>query len=143
MVLLTTSCERNNLDPAATLIFGEAYGFCAGDCAHFFQISNKHIYKDNIDRFGTDLPTFDDIPLSGSDYELAESLLANFPSYLLDNPNVTLGCPDCADQGGIHIYYIQGTNTYFWHIDTFIDNQPAEIRDYLSQMRDVIAALKD
>lgn len=143
MILLTTSCEKNNLDPDPTLVFGEAYGYCVGDCAHFYKINDHQIYKDDIERFWTDPPTFNPAPLPASDYELAQSLLTNFPEFLIQNPNQTFGCPDCADQGGIYIFYTNGTATYSWRIDTHVDNQPIEIRDYLKQLRDVIAALKD
>jgi hypothetical protein len=141
--ILFSSCERNNIDQEDSLIFGEAYGFCVGDCAHFFQIKDNNLLRDNEDRYAGDIPTFEAKPLSGPDYELANALLTNFPQYLVDHPNQTLGCPDCADQGGIHLYYTKGNQQFFWHIDTFVDNQPVEIRDYINQVKDVIADLKN
>lgn len=142
-VLSISSCEKNNLDPEVSLIFGEAYGFCAGDCAHFYLINDHHIYKDNMDRFETEQPTFETTPLQDGDFKLAKSLLDDFPPFLLGKPFETFGCPDCADQGGIHIFYSNSTASFFWHIDTNVDNQPVEIREYLAHMRDVVAALKD
>ncbi len=142
-MIITTSCEKSNLSPELTLIFGEAYGFCAGDCAHFYQINDQHLLKDNIEQYESTPPGFDSTPLSTADYELAKPLLVDFPAFLLGNTNQTFGCPDCADQGGIHIYYSNNTASFFWHIDTNVDNQPPEIRDYIKQLRDVIAALKN
>lgn len=143
LLVIFFSCEKNELNPEVTLVFGEAYGFCAGDCAHFFEIKNNSLYKDNIESYGVNFPTFDATPLSASDYEIAYELIVKFPQYLLDNTNQTFGCPDCVDQGGIHIFYNLGEQQYSWHIDTFVDNQPIEIRDYLKQLRDVVAVLKD
>ena len=143
LILLFGSCEKQNLKDPVTLIFGEAYGFCAGDCAHFFEINGNNLYKDNIENYYGDKLTFDDTSMPAADYALAKDLLTNFPQYLLDHTNQTIGCPDCTDQGGIHIFYRTGLVEYFWHIDTFVDNQPVEIRDYLKQMRDVTAALKN
>ena len=143
LILLAMSCEKNDLNPEPTLVFGEAFGYCVGDCAHFYKINDHQIYKDDIERFWTDPPTFNPAPLSDSEYELAQSLLTNFPEYLLQNPNQTYGCPDCADQGGIYIFYTKGKATNSWRIDTYIDNQPTEIRAYLKELRDVIEALED
>jgi len=143
LLVILFSCEKNDLNPKVSLVFGEAYGFCAGDCAHFFQIKDNSLYKDIIERYGIDLPTFDPTPLSDSDYEIANELIAKFPQYLLDNTNQTFGCPDCVDQGGIHLYYTAVDQQYFWHIDTFIDNQPVEIREYINQVKVVIAELKN
>lgn len=142
-IILFASCERNNLDAEVSLIFGEAYGFCGGDCAHFFQIKSNHLFKDNMDRYTGDIPTFEETSLSQTDYVLAKTLLDGFPQYLLDHPNQTFGCPDCADQGGIHLYYSQGNQQYFWHVDTFVDNLPVEIRDYINEVKAVVVELKN
>lgn len=143
LVALFSSCEKNHLSPDVSLIAGEAYGFCAGDCAHFFQINNTNLFRDNVDRYTGDVPTFEAVPLSEANYKLANSLLTSFPQYLLDHTNQTIGCPDCADQGGIHLYYTEGNQQFFWHIDTFVANQPVEIRDYIVEVRGVIAELKN
>ena len=140
---LVISCDKSegpNVD--GSLVFGEAYGFCVGDCAHFFQLNDNVLYQDNIERFSGDEPTFDTSPLEQEKLDLAKSLLEDFPQFLLNNKNMVFGCPDCADQGGIHLFLNTETEKLFWHIDTNVDNQPAEIRDYLKQVRDVTAQLR-
>ena len=143
LLLALCSCENEQSSPQASIIFGEAYGFCTGDCAHFFQINGDKIFQDDLNRYFGEYPTFSSTHLPSSKFELAKSLLDNFPNYLLDHPNQTYGCPDCADQGGVHIFYKAGSMEYFWHIDTFIDNQPIEIRQYINQVREVTNQLKN
>lgn len=143
IIAMASSCSTNNVTPQASLIFGEAYGFCAGDCAHFFQINDNNLYKDDIERYSGDAPSFKPTPLSAVDLELANQLVTDFPEYLLQNVNQTFGCPDCADQGGVHLFYSTGGSKYFWHIDTFVENQPVEIRQYIKLVREITSELKD
>lgn len=124
-------------------IFGEAYGFCAGDCAHFYKIEGDKMFRDNIDRYGVETPTFSETPDSQSNYEIAEPLINSFPKYFLNHANQTFGCPDCTDQGGYHLFLQSGSEVQFWHIDTFSDNQPEEIRAYAAQLREILIQLRD
>ncbi|HRW98728.1 MAG TPA: hypothetical protein P5280_04525 [Cyclobacteriaceae bacterium] len=143
--IIFSSCKDDS-DPASRdgyFVFGEAYGFCAGDCAHFYKIEGGKLFRDNIERYGVDMPTFNDVPDDQSNYDLAESLVNSFPKYLINNANQTFGCPDCADQGGYHLYLQNGTEILFWHIDTFADNQPEEIRPYVAQLREILVQLRD
>jgi len=130
-------------DAEGELIFGEAYGFCVGDCAHFYRLSNGNLYQDTIDRYMEESPEFDDTPLTSAQYELAAPLLSGIPDYLLKNTNQTIGCPDCADQGGVHLFLTNESQSLFWHIDTFTENQPEEIRAYVSQVRSIIDQLRN
>ncbi len=141
--VLVMACDKSEGPTVnSSLAFGEAYGFCVGDCAHFFQLNNNVLYQDNIERFSGDEPTFDSTPLEKEKLDLAKSLVEDFPEFLLNNKNMVFGCPDCADQGGIHLFLNTQTEKLFWHIDTNIGNQPPEIRDYLKQVRDVTAQLR-
>lgn len=124
------------------LVFGEAYGFCAGDCAHFYKINNSKLSKDNLERYTGSEPTFNNAALPEADYAKAIKLLKNFPEYLSKNPNQTIGCPDCADQGGVHLYLNRGGESQYWHVDNNIDNQPIEIREYIAQVRLIISQLR-
>lgn len=125
------------------LVFGEAYGFCGGDCAHFYKLEDNKLYADVENRYSESLPDFSAVPLEEAKFNTAKSLLNNFPEYLLNNPNKTFGCPDCADQGGIHLYYKEKGEVMFWHIDTFEDNQPQEIRTYIMQVRTILDQLEN
>lgn len=141
--IILTACEKQpNPNAAEVLIFGEAYGFCVGDCAHLFKLSEGKLYQDNIERFTGDEPTFNAMSLDETQFEVAKDLLRDFPAYLSAHPNQTFGCPDCADQGGIHLFYNTASEKMYWHIDTNVDNQPAEIREYLAQLHAIVNQLK-
>lgn len=123
-------------------VFGVAYGFCSGDCAHFFRIKDQQLFTDSMERYVSDEYMFKSAALADEKYHLAKSLLDEFPEYLLDHANQTFGCPDCADQGGYHLLRVINGTTYFWHIDTNSMNQPVEIREYIERMRNVIEELR-
>jgi hypothetical protein len=69
-------------------------------------------------------------PLPSAKADVAQKLLSKLPSYLLSNPDKEFGCPDCHDQGGIHIEYATGNDIVKWHIDTDTAALPAEIRSF-------------
>ncbi len=143
LIFIFLACEKQpHADLQGSLVFGEAYGFCVGDCAHFFKLTVGKLYQDNIERLTNEEPTFNEMALSNVRFEIARNLLRDFPQYLKNNPNQTIGCPDCADQGGIHLYYHSGIEKMYWHIDTAVDNQPEEIREYLAQVRAITAQLR-
>lgn len=141
LLALISSCKKEpvNTDPEY-FSFGSAYGECIGNCANFFQIKDGQLFGDDMTYLVTPL-VFTDTALPADKYELAKPLLDNFPAYLLDNPNQTFGCPDCADQGGIHIEMKKDGEVLSWHIDTNIDNQPAEIQAYIADLRSVLEQL--
>ncbi|MFZ1808245.1 MAG: hypothetical protein WAU36_13530 [Cyclobacteriaceae bacterium] len=146
LILATLSgCEEENNEPDSdgSLIFGVAYGFCAGDCAHFFLIKDGALFKDNIERYSGDEVYFDGDPLPEDKYVLAKSLLQQFPEYLRERPNETIGCPDCTDQGGYHLILNSNTGSQYWHIDTSTASQPTEIKTYMDQVRTILEQLKD
>lgn len=142
-------CESTDSNPekapskTATFVFGEAYGFCAGDCAHFYKLKNNQLFKDKIERFNGTVPDFDPNKLSDDKWEVAKSLISELPDYLLNNPDTTLGCPDCADQGGVYLFYQNENKSLYWNIDTAADRQPPEIRNYILKVRSIIDQLED
>ncbi len=140
--LFISSCTRESLDNPEYFSFGEAYGFCQGNCATFFQIKDNMIYPDDIDRYVDTNLKFKTEALGADKYNLAKQLIENFPSYLTNNPDQTFGCPDCADQGGIHIEIKEDGQIKRWHFDTKISLLPAAIRDYVQEVSAVIGALK-
>lgn len=145
MILASVSGCEKNLEPGidGNLVFGVAYGFCAGDCAHFFQIKEGALFKDKVERYAGDDLIFEDAPLSNDKYILAEPLVRDFPKYLIENPNETIGCPDCADQGGYHLILKNEGESQYWHIDTSTGSHPQEIRAYIEQLKSVLEQLQD
>lgn len=141
MVLLGfNSCKKDPKVNPDYFAFGDAHGHCITNCANFFKISNRAIFADNMERFQGSL-SFQTKPLDNSKYELAKVLEEHFPDFLENNPNQTFGCPDCVDQGGYHIEIRQNNVTRFWHIDTNVNEQPTEIRNYVDELESVLSAL--
>lgn len=144
ILALISGCEKEyEPESDGSLVFGVAYGFCVGDCAHFFQIKDGALFKDKIERYvGEDL-AFESTPLSNDKYILAKPLVRDFPKYLKEHPNKTIGCPDCADQGGYHLILQTESESQYWHIDTSTGSQPDEIKAYMEKVRTVLEQLKD
>ncbi len=140
-MILMLSCEKEKFDDLEYFAFGNAYGFCLGNCANFFMIRDNNVYPDEMDRYGDPL-IFKSVALPVEKFNLAKKLIDDFPSYLTDNPDKTFGCPDCADQGGIHIEIKENGQIKKWHFDTNISNLPARIQDYVKEVSDVIEKLK-
>jgi hypothetical protein len=68
---------------------------------------------------------------------LAKQLADNFPVYLKNIPDTTLGCPDYYDQGGIHIVIMKDGQIKSWHFDTNINSRPIEIQDYVQIIKNI------
>ena len=141
LLVFLFSCEKENHDNLEYFSFGIAHGFCLENCADFFIIKDNNVYPDDMDRYLEPLK-FKSEPLSIDKYYLARVLIDKFPSYLISNPDKTFGCPDCADQGGIHIEIKENGQIKRWHFDTTISNLPAIIQEYVEDVSDVIEKLK-
>jgi hypothetical protein len=135
-------CTKDSLNNIDYFIFGDSYGECLGNCANFYLIKDHNIYPDSMNIYYNSPFYFKKSPLSKEKYDLAKKLVDDFPDYLAKNPNQTIGCPDCHDQGGIHIEIKENGTTKSWHIDTEIIQLPAQIRSYLKEVQDVILQLK-
>jgi len=142
ILILSSSCTKDNLDNIDSFSFGSAYGFCQGNCANFFIIKDGDIYPDDMDYYPGSSLKFKSEALPNEKYNLAKKLIDGFPEYLIENPNKTFGCPDCADQGGIHIEIEEKGQIKRWHFDTTISNLPTEIREYVQEISNVIEELK-
>jgi hypothetical protein len=143
--LLSFTCNKEKTEAALpaieSLSFGTAYCLCTTNCVSLYLISNQQLFAGTMTKCN-DPKQYQTVPMLNDKYLLAKPLLDNFPAYLQNNPNKTFGCPDCLDQGGIHleIKEINGT-VKFWHIDTNVANQPVEIREYIKQLINVLGQL--
>jgi len=140
-ILMVTCCTKRDLADIEYFTFGTAYGECSGNCAIFFMIKDNNLYPDDFDYYSGTL-SFKNEPLSDEKYNLAKRLVDDFPDYLLKNVDKTFGCPDCADQGGIHIEIKNNGKISSWHIDTSVANQPLEIREYVQNLVSIIESLQ-
>ena len=139
-IFIYTSCDKEDLSDIDYFVFGTAYGECINNCATFFMIKNEKIYADDMN-FYTGIMIFQNVPLPHNKYLQAKKLVDEFPPYLLNNPDKTFGCPDCADQGGIHIEIKKNGSVKSWHIDSVVANQPEQIRSYISELLTTIGLI--
>jgi hypothetical protein len=142
LLISLSFCTKDSLNDLDYFAFGDAHGFCLGNCANFFIIKDGKIYPDDMDFYIESSIKFKSEALPNEKYELAKRIIDNFPTYLIDKPNKTFGCPDCADQGGIHIEIKEKGQIKIWHFDTNISNLPHEIQDYVQEIVLVLEQLK-
>lgn len=130
LLLLVLGCKKDttapvDLDKLDYFIFGRASGFCVGSsCVMLYKLENQQLFPDadmTYTQFSTGDIAFGTTSLPTDKVLLAQALLAEFPSSLLNEPNGTLGCPDCTDQGVYYIKMKSGKTVREWHIDPFLD----------------------
>lgn len=141
-LLLLVGCKKDKTDTTGgQLVFGTYYGECGGDCAHFFKIKDGALYPDNTDNYYGGTLQFSSTALPNDSFLLAKGLLDSLPQYMLNHADTTWGCPDCVDQGGIHIEYTSGDGVFVWTLDSDTGSLPVETRAYAQRVKDVVRAL--
>lgn len=136
VILFLSSCNKNceiELAQNDFLIFGHFYGECLGEgCVETFKLTNNKLFEDLNDNYlGTD---FNFIELDNDAFEQVEDLIGYFPNQLLSESEITLGCPDCADQGGLLIQYSENGTLQSW----IIDQSQSSVPDYLHEFMDKV-----
>lgn len=137
-IVFLSSCDKKDSPDTVTLpsdyfAFGNAYGMCNGNCAHFFLLKNDTLYTDSMDRM-TNPWLFSKVPSSSDKALNLRKILNNFPKYFYMNNGTTIGCPDCADHGGIYIEFMQNGVLKKYSIDTEVEKQPIEIRAFVKDL---------
>ncbi len=146
--LLLLSCEKDKPTPNGSestedyLIFGHFYGFCVGEqCVQTYQLTTTKLYEDTSDIYYNPEHDYHFVERSSEDFALASHLLASFPADLLDEEPEVIGCPDCADQGGLLLVYEINGIKRSWRIDNDRQNVPAVLHPYLTSVDSVLALL--
>lgn len=127
-----------------SFVFGQYYGFCMGEqCTNLYLIKDEKLFADDMERLmHPDDLVFGSVALSDEKYQLAKTLLEAFPSKLLDEESETIGCPDCADQGG---YFIELTTNngekQRWYLDNFKNSLPDYLVAYTKKIDEVLEEL--
>ncbi|MCX6350797.1 MAG: hypothetical protein NTX03_02935 [Bacteroidetes bacterium] len=143
LIIFLSFCRKDVSLANDYFAFGSASGECQGDCAHFYLIKNKNLYPDDLDYYLYTQPTplkFKNTKLPQDKYNLAIVIQKDLPQYLKDNPNTTFGCPDCMDQGGLHIEIKEKGVVKRWHLD--IDSKtPDVVKTYIKEMDSILIKL--
>ena len=141
--LLGCSSEDNTaLNNEDYLIFGHFYGFCIGEnCIEIFKLTNDTLYEDSNDNYGISPLNFE--PLDNSKFKLAQDLMLYFPEKLLTENEAIIGCPDCADGGGLYIEYSKNGIIKHWKIDQMKMNVPTYLHAFMDKVNEKISLIND
>jgi hypothetical protein len=140
-VLVFSSCNKS--EKTDYLIFGKFYGFCVGDdCIKMYKVTSKNLYKETSPEYPSNEEYNGKFNTKINDkLSVAKPLLNMIPEKLKEE-EAFIGCPDCADQGGIYVEYKADGETYFFRIDNFRDNVPEYLHDFLDEIDSVVEDLK-
>ena len=144
VLLLSTSCKNlrsvDNTTHEDYLIFGHFYGRCIGEnCIETFKLDRHSLYKDILD--SNDGDDFKFVLLEENQFEKVKDLFSQFPDQLIQEKEEVIGCPDCADGGGIFIKILRNRNSYQWRIDKNKDNLPSYLHFFIDQVNTKIDLL--
>jgi hypothetical protein len=134
---MQTSCsDDNELSQNDFFIFGTTYGFCFGNCTHLYKYENDQVFADEMDRFELENLVFSN-ENQPEIVSIAEELLDQFPSELLNSTEERYGCPDCHDQGTIFLQRKIGQDVQSWYLDTEVQEEwSKKLRDYHKLLTD-------
>ena len=139
LILTLAGCSEKVYPDPSAFVFGSWYGFCLENCIHLYKLENGKLYPDDMDtRFQSETITFERTPLEDKLAKKAEELFRLFPSYLRKNPNTTIGCPDCYDQGVIYLAFEENGELIEWKIDPDKNDYPPEIEAFMVAMKELI-----
>jgi len=122
------------------LVFGHFFGECQGErCVETFKLTGENLYEDTIDDYSAASLNF--VALDETLFNQVKDLSEFIPAELLETEGSTIGCPDCADGGGLHIEYTQNSKTTKWRIDQNKANVPSYLHDFIDKVNEKIGLL--
>ncbi|MBC7885739.1 MAG: hypothetical protein H7X99_09705 [Saprospiraceae bacterium] len=149
--IIVASCSKDSNEalPDGTpdyIEFGSYHGFCGGEkCIEIFRLDDVSVYEDTTDLYPSG--TLNDerkfILLSSEKFEKVNSLIADFPSALLDETKVTFGIPDAYDQGGYYVGYKKENVLRVWLFDKNLNEVPSYTHSFLTEVAAKVELLKD
>lgn len=135
------------LDDGDYLIFGTYYGMCAGDCVEFYKLGKDKLSEN--ERKGNPVAYVPDgfyagefVSMTQAQFEAAKDLRTYFPAGLLEEDDVFIGCPDCADGGGIYVEYNVGGVRKYWKIDATKYDVPKKYHSFIDKVKEKVDLLK-
>lgn len=137
------SCTSNDtieINEKDYLIFGHFHGMCMGDgCIVNFKLTGDKLYEDLKKDYSH--TKFEFVLLNNDKFEQVKNLMDFFPSKLLNEKEYTLGCPDCADQGGLFIELSKNGVIKSWRIDSQKEAVPTYLHSFMDKIKEKIALL--
>lgn len=148
VVAITVIASCSNEDTIETenydyLIFGHFYGECIGEgCVETYKLTDTKLFEDSNDNYSGQEP-FDFTELENNKFEEVKDIMDFFPSDLLSENENIIGCPDCADQGGLFIQYSKKGTVKSWRIDQSISQMPGYLHDFTDKVNEKIELINN
>ncbi|MFN8317235.1 MAG: hypothetical protein U0T32_12380 [Chitinophagales bacterium] len=143
-VLLMSSCKKEKSNCTDYIVFGTYYGECGGEqCIELYKLTSTELFEDSKDNYpatGIYNGTFS-IKRSVPDFALVSNFESTIPTSLLNDTSAVIGCPDCADGGGVYLEYHKNGIHKVWHIDRTL-TLPSDYALFINQVAQKIQALK-
>jgi hypothetical protein len=137
------SCDHNESDEGDYFAFGIYAGFCLKDCAYLYVIKNNTLFEHVNFKFPPQKSVLEDLQKRSQDeYERVKNLPSLLPSAILNEENTTIGCPDCADQGGYYIEIHSRGETRHWQLDTNTNYLPEYLRPFADSLDIKLSSLR-
>lgn len=142
ILLLFISCKKEDNTNTATydyLIFGHFYGMCwSEECVETYKLTTNSLYEDTLDDYMHN--SFSFTQLSQAKFNQVSSLLNNISNDLLNETDTIIGCPDCADQGGVYVQISENGIVKRWLIDQ-ANVAPQSIQDFKEEINEKIGII--
>jgi len=142
VILLIGSCDKDNNNDSNYLVFGHFYGECIGDgCVETFKLTDEYLYEDTNNNYsGNDLSF---VLMDDNLFLAVKDLTDFFPNQLLEENESILGCPDCADGGGLFIQYFKDGELKSWRIDQMKNDVPEYLHPFMDKVNEKIALINE
>lgn len=143
---IVTSCSNDDdgieINEQNFLVFGHFYGECVGEgCVETFKLTETKLFEDTIDDYSGQ--NLDFIELSNEKFQQTKDLENFFPNQLLNTQEEIIGCPDCADGGGIFIQYSNKDKLKSWRIDQDKSNVPSYLHEFIDKVNEKIRIINE
>lgn len=147
LVILLTLVGCNNdteviSEKGDYLLFGDFYGMCGGSgCVRIYKVTETGLYADTEADYN--MTNFNFTPMPQEKFLLVNDLPELIPSELLTEESDIIGCPDCADQGGIFIVYVHNGTVNSWRIDQYKPAIPEYLHTFVDTVNNKIQLLNN
>lgn len=145
-ILFFAACNKDEGGIEDYLIFGHHFGMCVGEeCREYFKVTATELieYEDNCTPGMLSSCIPNSTQLSAAKFAFAQNLIANFPDSLFNETATTIGCPDCADQGGLYLEIKQGDVIRYWDLDHQNSGLPTYLHAYADEVKAAIDAINN
>lgn len=144
LLVITVSCNTHkpveDTNTTDYLIFGHFYGRCTGEnCIETFKLTDRHLFEDSNDIYAGE--HFNFVAVDRNYFKEVKDLTQQFPMKLLQEKDMVIGCPDCADGSGLLIEYAHAGMVRRWKIDQNKNNVPPYLHAFMDQVNEKIKIL--